>query len=75
MLARKLKEDQGNFKITRIRQNDAHFSEVTRRWRLLPSFANLCYHHRSVGMEPRSLESGDPTSGRARFRDQENAWS
>src|SRR5260370_37727516 len=61
MLARKLKEDQGNFR-SPGRAVTEHVLGRT-QVEILPSLPNLCYHRPLSAIEPRRLESGDPTLG------------
>src|SRR5260370_8001688 len=63
MLARKLKEDQGNFR-SPGRAVTEHVLGRT-QVEILPSLPNLCYHRPLSAIEPRRLESGDPTPGGA----------
>ena len=65
MLARKLKEDQGNFRSPE-RAVTEHVLGRT-QVEILPSFPNLCYHRPLSAIEPRRFESGDPTPGGARL--------
>src|SRR5579864_1593274 len=65
MLARKLTEDQGNFRSPgrAVTQHVLGRTQVE----ILPSFPNLCYHRPLSAISPRRFESGDPTPGGARL--------